>query len=349
MDIDKVGKFIRKLRESKKWSQEELASNLYCDRTKINKLENGKRSPKIEELTLLSEIFDISLEELIAGEKKTEKNNKKIQSIFKEYLKQQNTKLKIMRLIIILLVSVLFFCFSVIAILYFFQNYKSIRVYRFSGSSENYEISDGLLIISKDKMYFKIDNIDPLTDNITIYSEINNERKLIYSGEPNVIINDNYGYESFISYSDFIKSNQNVYILIDDDEIKLNFKEDFVNNKIFYSKEKNVGENENTASTSSIPDKIKEYFNCDSEICHLDLEEKSLTYNNNIFTVMSDNIYFSYDVENGLLDYQNQNNSKLNVTITLKDNDMFCVSGNCDNMEKIYNDFYNNYILKYLE
>ena len=205
MDIDKVGKFIRKLRESKKWSQEELASNLYCDRTKINKLENGKRSPKIEELTLLSEIFDISIEELIAGEKKTDKNNKKIQSIFKEYLKQQNTKLKIMRLIIILLVSVLFFCFSVIAILYFFQNYKSIRVYRFSGSSENYEISDGLLIISKDKMYFKIDNIDPLTDNITIYSEINNERKLIYSGEPNVIINDNYGYESFISYSDFIK------------------------------------------------------------------------------------------------------------------------------------------------
>lgn len=349
MDIDKVGKLIRELRESKKWSQEELASKLYCDRTKINKLENGKRSPKIEELTLLSKIFNISIEELIVGEKKNKKNNNIIQAAFKEYLKHQNTKLKKMRLIIILLISVLFLCFSSLAILYFFQNYKSIRIYRFNGSSENYEISDGILIISKDKMYFKLDEINPNVDSIEIYSEIGKKKELIYSGDPNVILNDNYGYESFINYSDFIKLNQNIYIVIEGEEIKLNFKEDFVNNKMFYPKEKNVGVKENRPSKLLIPDKIKEYFKCDFEICHLDLEDENLTYNNNVLTVMSNDVYFSYDIENGLLDYQNQKNSELDVTIVLKDDDIICVTGNCDNMEKIYNEFYSNYILKYIE
>ena len=43
MDFEKIGHFIRNLREENKWSQETLADKLYCERTKINKIENGKR------------------------------------------------------------------------------------------------------------------------------------------------------------------------------------------------------------------------------------------------------------------------------------------------------------------
>lgn len=349
MDNEKVGKFIKELRKSKNWSQEELASKIYCERTKINKIENGKRSIKIDEAIILSELFGISIEELIAGERKTSKNTNIIQSAFKEYLKQQNTKIKKFRLLITILIFIFIICFLVVSSLYFFQNYKSIRIYRFSGSSNNYEINDGLLIISKEKMYFKIDQINSNVNNIEIYSEINNSKELIYSGDANVTLSDNYGYESFISYDDFIKEKQNIYIIINDEEIKLNFNEDFINNKLFYIKKKKIKEKENNKEKLSIPNKIKQEFTCNGKVCHLDLENESLTYNNGIFTIASIDYYLNYDIENSLIDYQNENNSKLNVTISLKDNNIICITGNCNNMEKIYKEVYNNYILKYIK
>lgn len=98
MNFEKIGHFIKQLREEKKWSQEILSKKMCCERTKVNKIENGKRYINVEDLILLSEIFDISLDELIAGEKKNKNNKKKIEITFREYLKAQNTKIKRLRL-----------------------------------------------------------------------------------------------------------------------------------------------------------------------------------------------------------------------------------------------------------
>ena len=349
MNIDKVGNFIKELRKSKNWSQETLAEKLYCDRTKINKLENGKRFPKIEELTLLSNLFNVSIEELIAGEKINSNNNKKIQSVFKEYLKSQNTKLKKLKLITIFLSIILLVFISIFTTLYFFQNYKSIRVYRFNGNSENYSIADGLLIISKDKIYFRINEINKDVDTIDIYSEINNRKTLLYSGKPYITLNDEYGYKAFISYDDFVKNKQKIYVVINNERIDLSFNEEFVNNKLYYFKTKEIGKEYTVNNNLSIPNKIKENFICVEDVCNLELENENLIFNSGILSVIKGNIYYSYDVGSKILYYQNDSNSKLDVSLSLKNNSFSCISGNCNLAEKVYKEFYNNYLLKYVE
>lgn len=346
MNFEKIGNFIKKLREEKKWSQENLADKLYCDRTKINRIENGKRSIKLEDLILLSEIFDLSLDEIIAGEKKDKNNKKKIEITFKEYLKAQNTKIKRLRLRVIISVVLLISCFSLFTIMYFIQNYKTIRVYKFSGSSENYEINDGLLILSKEKIYLRVSDIIPAVDEISIYSEKDNKKELIYSGNPNVILNDNYGYSSLISYNDFTKSKQKIFIDIRGEKIDLNFREDFVNSRFFYREESNVGNVE--INETLIPQKIRENFQCDDDSCHLDLENENLLFNNGILSVVEGNKYYSYDLSNSLLEYQNQIESKSDFIALISDDDITCVSGNCKNSQEIYNCFYDSYISKYL-
>lgn len=346
MNFEKIGLFIRELREEKKWSQENLADKLYCDRTKINRIENGRRYIKLEDLILLSEIFDLSLDEIVAGEKIGKNNKKKIEITFKEYLKSQNTKIKRLRLGIMILVVLIISIFSLFTIMYFFQNYKTIRVYRFSGSSENYEINDGLLILSKEKIYLRVSDIIPEVDEISIYSEQDNKQTLIYSGNSDTILNDNYGYSSLISYKDFIKKNQKIFIVINGEKVVLNFREDFVNSRMFYKEESNIGRVE--INETLIPKKIKESFQCDDDSCHLDLENENLLFNNGILSVVKGNKYYSYDLSNSLLEYQNQSEPKSDFVILISDNDITCMSGNCKNSKKIYDHFYDSYILKYL-
>ncbi len=346
MDLEKIGHFIRTMRKEKNWSQEALADKLYCDRTKINRIENGRRNVKLDDLILLSEIFDLSLDEIIAGERKDKNNKKRVEITFKEYLKTQNTKIKRLRSVIIILVILLISIFSLFTIIYFFQNYKSIRVYKFSGSSENYEINDGLLILSKEKIYLKVNNIVPTVDEISVYSEQDNKQTLIYSGNSDIILNDNYGYSALISYKDFIKSKQKTFIVIKGERIDLNFREDFVNSRIFYKEESNVGHMK--INETLIPKKIKESFQCDDDSCHLDLENEKLLFNNGILSVVKGNKYYSYDLGNSLFEYQNQSEPKSDFVILISDNDITCMSGNCKNSQKIYEDFYESYILKYL-
>lgn len=121
MNFEKIGLFIRELREEKKWSQENLADKLYCDRTKINRIENGRRYIKLEDLILLSEIFDLSLDEIVAGEKIGKNNKKKIEITFKEYLKSQNTKIKRLRLGIMILVVLIISIFLYLQLCIFFK------------------------------------------------------------------------------------------------------------------------------------------------------------------------------------------------------------------------------------
>lgn len=347
MNYEKIGLFIRELRKAKNWSQETLADKLCCERTKINKIENGKRYVNMEDLILLSEIFELSIEELITGEKRTQKNQKQIEITFKEYLKAKNTKVKRMRFGMIISVILLVSIFSIFTILYFFQNYKTIRVYKFSGNSENYEIKDGLLILSKDKIYLKIDNIIPEVDEISIYSELDNKQTLVYSGSADVLLKDNYGYSSFISYKDFIKLKQKIFIVINGERVSLDFREDFVNSGIFYKQENKIGKFK--PNKILIPQKIKNSFQCEEDSCHLDLDNESLLFNNGILSVIKNEQYYSYDLSNNLFEYQNQKNSTKDFVILISNNDITCVSGNCKNSQEIYDNFYKLYILKYLK
>lgn len=69
IDIIKVGKFITVLRQERKLSQRQLAEKLNVTRQAISKWENGLRLPSPEILIVLSEFFEVSINEILKGKR----------------------------------------------------------------------------------------------------------------------------------------------------------------------------------------------------------------------------------------------------------------------------------------
>lgn len=68
--MDQIGKHIKKYREEKGLTQEQLAEQMSVTRQAVSNWENAKTQPDIDTLFRLSQIFEISIEELIYGEKR---------------------------------------------------------------------------------------------------------------------------------------------------------------------------------------------------------------------------------------------------------------------------------------
>ena len=69
MDQVKIGKFIAALRKEKAMTQEQLGAKLGVTNKTISRWENGNYMPDVEMLSLLSKEFDVSINELISGER----------------------------------------------------------------------------------------------------------------------------------------------------------------------------------------------------------------------------------------------------------------------------------------
>lgn len=63
-----IGKRIKEFREKVNISQEELADKVYTSRQTISNWENDKTYPDINSLKLLSNIFNVSLDNLVEGD-----------------------------------------------------------------------------------------------------------------------------------------------------------------------------------------------------------------------------------------------------------------------------------------
>lgn len=61
---EKLGRKIQKLRESKVYTQEDLAYPLDMDRVSVGYIEQGRRSPKLSTLHAISKILDISMSDI---------------------------------------------------------------------------------------------------------------------------------------------------------------------------------------------------------------------------------------------------------------------------------------------
>lgn len=69
MNQEKVGKFIAKCRKEKKLTQEQLAEKLNITYKAVSKWETGKGMPDSSIMMDLCNILDISVNELLSGEK----------------------------------------------------------------------------------------------------------------------------------------------------------------------------------------------------------------------------------------------------------------------------------------
>ena len=68
MDQVKTGQFIAYLRKNAGLTQEELGERLSVTNKTVSRWENGNYMPDIEMLQLLSQEFDVSINELLSGE-----------------------------------------------------------------------------------------------------------------------------------------------------------------------------------------------------------------------------------------------------------------------------------------
>ena len=72
MNQEKIGKFILECRKNKKLTQSELAEKLGVTDKSISNWENGRNMPDLSLFKPLCEILDISINDLISGEKISE-------------------------------------------------------------------------------------------------------------------------------------------------------------------------------------------------------------------------------------------------------------------------------------
>lgn len=77
MDYNKIGNFIMKERKAKKLTQAKLAEKIFVSEKTISKWENGKGIPDSDSLPKLCEVLDVSLDEILNGEKFNEENEKR--------------------------------------------------------------------------------------------------------------------------------------------------------------------------------------------------------------------------------------------------------------------------------
>jgi len=69
MNQEKIGKFILKLRKEKKMTQKELADKLNVTDRAVSHWENGRRLPDVALYKPICEMFDITVNELLSGER----------------------------------------------------------------------------------------------------------------------------------------------------------------------------------------------------------------------------------------------------------------------------------------
>ena len=81
MDQEKIGKFIKQIREENNLTQKELADKLGVTFQAVSKWENGKNVPDIGILKQISEEFHINVDEILSGQRNNKKKNNQILAI----------------------------------------------------------------------------------------------------------------------------------------------------------------------------------------------------------------------------------------------------------------------------
>ncbi len=160
MNTFDVGKFISELRKEKGLTQKELAEKLNVTDKAVSKWETGRSAPDIALLTSLSEILDVTIVEILQGEKiETEKFPVVSDEVVVRTMKNDNIKLKrsVLVVVIIMLALVLISALSYPA----YQFFNSVPIDNETGivkqegvfdeAGENMEI---VKIVKKGNFYF---------------------------------------------------------------------------------------------------------------------------------------------------------------------------------------------------
>ena len=121
MNYDKIGKFIAALRKEKELTQNELAEKLNITDRAVSRWERGKGCPDISLLEDLSKILDVSIIELLKGEKLNNKQKlEKEELLYSMNYAKESTKMKMYKTISNVIVTLI----TIIILTIVFNNLK---------------------------------------------------------------------------------------------------------------------------------------------------------------------------------------------------------------------------------
>ena len=114
MDQAKIGKFLKQLRTEKNLTQEELSEKFYTSSRTVSRWETGKNLPDLAILIELADFYDVDIQEIINGERKSENMNPETKETLKkvaEYAENEKKKQshKTYTIITVILLSLLLF------------------------------------------------------------------------------------------------------------------------------------------------------------------------------------------------------------------------------------------------
>lgn len=92
MDTNKIGEFLKALRKTKGYTQEEVANQLVLSPKTISRWESGNGIPDINIISAVADLYDVTVDEILKGERYTEKQSQLSEQTIK--LKNDN-KLKV--------------------------------------------------------------------------------------------------------------------------------------------------------------------------------------------------------------------------------------------------------------
>lgn len=81
MDQKKIGAFLKELRKEKQLTQEQLAEILGVTNRSISRWENGVNMPDFDLVIEIANYYDVSIEEILDGERKNEMIDKKTEQM----------------------------------------------------------------------------------------------------------------------------------------------------------------------------------------------------------------------------------------------------------------------------
>lgn len=233
---------IYRIRQERKLTQKEIGDIIGVSDRTISKWENGTTVPDLCQIRNICKKLEISPSLLIKSEKKLSDN---ITNLRRKIGKILNYILHNIFLITFILVFILL-------LLYFINNYNSIKIYDLKYNSENISFENGYLFKTKVTNILIINDIkinkikyNPIDTKVKIYTLVNGDKKIIYTSENlnNIYIEENKSGADLLS-KDVIESiKQNLYLLIETTdennneynyECQITFKEKYNNNKLLY-------------------------------------------------------------------------------------------------------------------
>ena len=94
MDLQKIGVFLKELRNENGMTQERLAEKLNVSRRTVSRWETGTNMPDLDLLIELADMYQVDLRELLSGERKSGQMNKETEETVLQVAEYSNEEKK---------------------------------------------------------------------------------------------------------------------------------------------------------------------------------------------------------------------------------------------------------------